>query len=147
MSKETEFIANAQKLIKNACADSLAKLERGDTIVIDDAFKYDYGDGHVYLAGDEFVVKTVERDEAAGLTRLGVTVVKADSEGCYPIRAKVGWDAEFNNHIPLFKYLRRTDDDGMVRQKLRELCRDYLSETDDKPTKHPHLPPNDIVLM
>lgn len=128
MSKETEFIANAQKIIKNACADSIAKVERGDTIVIDDAFAYDYGDGHIYRAGDEFVVKTVERDETAGLTRLGVTVVKAAPDGGYPIRAKVGWEAEFSNHMPLFSYLRRTDDDT-VRQKLRELCRDYLNET------------------
>lgn len=146
MSKETEFIANAQKIIKNACADSIAKVERGDTIVIDDAFSYDYGDGHIYRSGDEFVVRAVERDTAAGLTRLTVTVVKAAPDGGYPIRAKVGWEAEFSNHMPLFSYLRRTEDDT-VRQKLRELCRDYLGETDDKPKKQPHLPSSTIAPM
>lgn len=146
MSKETEFIANAQKIIKNACADSIAKVERGDTIVIDDAFSYDYGDGRIYRSGDEFAVRKVERDEAAGLTRLSVTVVKAAPDGGYPIRAKVGWEAEFSNHMPLFGYLKLKGDDT-VRQKLRELCRDYLSETDDKPTKRPHLPPSTIAPM
>lgn len=123
MCKEAEFLEKAKQIFFDACRDSMAKVKEGDTIVIDEKFKYDYGNFHKWRAGDEFHVQLVKRTEWE--TVIYAVATKAPSDGGSGVRGAVGADVEFSPHMPLFSYLR-IKGDMTATNNLRKLCRDYL---------------------
>ena len=123
MSKETEFIERATKIIFNSCRDSMAKVKEGDTIFIDYSFKYDFGTHHKWRAGDEFRVQLVERTTDGNFI-CGVAT-KTPSDCGSGVRGAVGDEVKFDTKMPLFEYLR-IKGDMTVKNNLRKLCRDYL---------------------
>lgn len=123
MCKEAEFVERAKKIIFDACRDSMAKVKEGDTIVIDERFKYDYGTYHKWRAGDEFRVQLVKRNQY-GTVIYGVAT-KAPSDGGSGVRGCVGDDIDFGTEMPLFNYLR-VKGDMTAKNNMRKLCRDYL---------------------
>lgn len=123
MSKEVEFVEKAKSILYNACKDSIAKVKEGDTIVIDERFKHDYGDFHKWRAGDEFRVKLVKRSQY-GTVIYGVAT-KAPSDGGSGVRGSVGDDIDFGTEMPLFNYLC-VKGDMTAKNNMRKLCRDYL---------------------
>lgn len=123
MSKESEFVEKATKIIFNGCRDSMAKVKEGDTIVIDDKYKHDYGDFHKWRAGDEFRVSRVEQTPFIKSVYCVATKAIPDEGGS--ARGEVGAQVEFHDKMPLFDYLR-VKGDLTVKNNLRKLCRDYL---------------------
>lgn len=126
MCKETEFVEKATKIIFNGCRESMARVKEGDTIVIDDKYKHDYGDFHKWRAGDEFRVTRVVHTPF--FTSVYCVATKAPSDGdntVRTVRGEVGAKTEFHDKMPLFEYLR-IKGDLTVRNNLRQLCRDYL---------------------
>lgn len=126
MCKETEFVEKATKIIFNGCRESMARVKEGDTIVIDDKYKHDYGDFHKWRAGDEFRVTRVVHTPF--FTSVYCVATKAPSDGdntLRTLRGEVGAKTEFHDKMPLFEYLR-IKGDLTVRNNLRQLCRDYL---------------------
>lgn len=124
MCKETEFVEKATKIIFNACKDSMAKVKEGDTIVIDEKYKHDYGDFHKWIACDEFRVECVDKHNPY-MTILYVVATKAPADKGGSPRGKVGDEVEFNSQMAVFDYLR-VKGDMTAKNNLRKLCRDYL---------------------
>lgn len=124
MCKETEFVEKATKIIFNACRESIAKVKEGDTIVIDEKYKHDYGDFRKWIAGDEFRVQLVDKHNPY-MTILNVVATKAPADKGGSPRGKVGAEVEFNSQMPLFGYLR-VKGDMTAKNNMRKLCRDYL---------------------
>lgn len=123
MSKETEFIERATNIIFNSCRDSMATVKVGDTIFIDDSFKYDFGTHHKWCAGDEFLVQLVERTPYGNF--ICCVATKKHSDCGSGVRGAVGDEVNFDTKMPLFEYLR-IKGDMTVKNNLRKLCRDYL---------------------
>ena len=123
MCKEAEFVEKAEKIIFDACRNSMAKVKEGDTIVIDEKFKFDYGTNHKWRAGDEFLVHLVKRNQY-GTVIYGVAT-KAPSDGGMGVRGSVGDHIDFGTEMPLFEYLR-VKGDMTAKNNMRKLCRDYL---------------------
>jgi hypothetical protein len=124
MCKENEFVEKATKIIFNACKESMAKVKEGDTIVIDEKYKYDYGDFHKWCAGDEFRVQLVDKHNPY-MTILNVVATKAPADKGGSPRGKVGAEVEFNTQMLVFNYLR-VKGDMTAKNNMRKLCRDYL---------------------
>jgi hypothetical protein len=124
MSKESEFVQKAKEIVANACRESIEKVKVGDSIIIDERFKYDHGDFHKWRAGDEFEVKHIKKTEC--MTVLYCVATKATPDGGHSVRGEVGDQVEFDDKMSLFNYLRCKGDLTAVHN-LRQLCRDYLN--------------------
>lgn len=124
MSKESEFVQKAKEIVTTAYRESIEKVKVGDSIIIDDRFKYDHGNFHKWRAGDEFEVKHIKKTEY--MTVLYCVATKATPDGGHSARGEVGEQVEFDDKMPLFNYLRCKGDLTAVHN-LRELCRAYLN--------------------
>ena len=124
MSKETEFVQKAQKILLEARRHSLKGVGKGDVLVVDDQFNIDHGGWHSLRSGDELRVDFIEKNPYSKDV-YHVTVKKATDDGSCMPRHKVGDTMEVNEHMPLYDYLRLKCDNTMAEQ-LKKLCRDYL---------------------